>query len=135
MPERPRLLVIDDDRQIAEAVAVRLRAASYDVQCAHDGQTGVAAAMQRIPSAIVLDIRMPKLDGFAVLSKLREQEHTREVPVVVLSASAVDERKALDAGAFCFLPKPYDPQLLLASISSALHQDHPLSTRGEVRVS
>lgn len=122
MPEKPRMLVIDDDRKIAQAVAVRLRAAGFDVQFASDGEEGLAAVIEQLPDAIVLDIRMPKLDGLGVLAKLREQERTRRIPAVVLSASAVDESKALDAGAFCFLPKPYDPQALLAAIDMALKQ-------------
>ena len=120
MPDRPRLLIVDDDRQIVKAVSMRFRAAGYDVQCVHDGEAGLKAATEQVPSAIVLDVRMPKLDGLSVLTKLREQERTRCIPVIILSASAVDKGRALDAGAFCFLPKPYDAKILLASVASSL---------------
>ncbi len=129
MPERPRLLIVDDDRRIAQAVAMRLKAAGYDVQSAHDGEAGLAAATEQLPDLVVLDIRMPKIDGLSVLARLREQEQTRHIQVIVLSACAVDECRALDAGAFCFLPKPYDPQTLLDSISAALNSDIPVGTQ------
>jgi len=120
MLKRSQLLVIDDDRKIAKAVSVRLQAAGYEVRVAHDGEAGLAAAIEQVPDAIVLDLRMPKLDGMSVLNELRAREHTRHVPVVVLSASAVDKSSALDAGAHYFLSKPHDPKVLLASIDSAL---------------
>ncbi len=120
MPDRRRLLVIDDDRKIAQAVAVRLKAAGYDVRIAHDGDAGLTAVAEQLPDAIVLDLRMPIRDGLSVLHALRAQEETADVPVVVLSASAVDKNSALHAGAQYFLPKPHDSKLLLASIESAL---------------
>ena len=74
---------------------------------------------------IVLDIRMPKMDGLSLLAKLREHTQTKRIPVIVLSASAVDEVNALDAGAFCFLAKPYDPPTLLRTVASALGHPNP----------
>jgi DNA-binding response OmpR family regulator len=121
LPGVPQLLIIDDDRKIVQAVRVRLLAAGYDVQSAHDGEAGLAAAMQAVPDTIVLDLRMPKLDGLGVLARLRDNDQLKHIPVIVLSASAVDECKALDAGAFCFLPKPYDPPTLLQAVSAALN--------------
>jgi len=120
MSEPQRVLIVDDDRKIVQAISVRLRSEGYDVQAAFDGEAGLAAATQQVPDVIVLDIRMPKLDGLSLLAKLREHAQTMRIPVIVLSASAVDEVKALDAGAYCFLPKPYDPQTLLHSVASAL---------------
>ena len=125
MSKRQRLLIIDDDRKITQALSVRIGAVGYDVQVVHDGEAGLEAIDRQIPDAIVLDLRMPKLDGFGVLAALRRQERTRHIPVIVLSASAVDEGKSLNAGAFCFLSKPYDPQTLLASIKSALERNAP----------
>ena len=118
MPDAKRLLVIDDDQKVAQGVAIRLRHAGYHVDLTHNGADGLDAAIKMPPDGIVLDIRMPKMDGLAVLGELRAREHTRQIPVIVLSASAGKEVSALDAGAFCFVAKPYDPQTLLSSIES-----------------
>ena len=120
MSEPLRVLVIDDDRKIAHAICVRLRSAGYEVQTAYDGETGLTAVTEWIPQLIVLDIRMPKMNGLSLLMKLRECTQTERIPVIVLSACAVEEGKALDAGAFCFLAKPYDPPTLLRTVASAL---------------
>ena len=119
MPDKLRILVVDDDRAIVQAISVRLRAAGYDVLTAFDGSAGLASATTNRPDTIVLDIRMPGLDGLTVLTKLREQDETKDIPVVMLSASVVDQRNALDIGAQFFLEKPYDAKTLVAAVESA----------------
>lgn len=126
MPDKPIILIADDDVKIAQAVGLRLQAAGYEVHRVHDGISALEATHAHNPHALVLDLRMPGMDGFSVLARLREIDETQDIPVIVLSASAVDERRALDAGAYCFLPKPYDPQTLLRSISSALESTDPV---------
>jgi len=120
MSDKPRILLVEDDRAIAHAMALRLRAARYDVMTEFDGCAGLASAIANRPNAIVLDIRLPGMDGMAALSKLREKEETREIPVVMLSASIVDQRKALDHGAQYFLEKPYNAKMLIAAIENAI---------------
>ena len=116
----PKVLVIDDDRDVVRGVSLRLRAAGYETLAAYDGQQGVAVASESRPNAIVLDVRMPRLDGLATLRQLRNCKDTREIPVVMVSASLVDQHAALDSGARFFLSKPYQPKTLLAAIEAAM---------------
>ena len=131
MSTRSHILLVEDDRDVLRAVGVRLRAAGFETIVAHDGEAGLAAARVNLPDAIVLDIRMPGMDGLTVLARLREEEGTRDIPVVVLSANVVEtvKCKALDLGAKFFLQKPYDPKSLVQAIQTAISSS--ASDRGE----
>lgn len=114
------VLLIEDDQEIRHVAALRLQAAGYNTRDATDGERGVRQAIEELPDVIVLDVRMPKKDGMTALAELKAHEATRDIPVVMLSASIVDQQQALDAGARFFLTKPYRGQDLLAMVSGAL---------------
>ena len=114
------VLMVEDDDEIASAVCLRLRAAGYHTLTASDGEAGVASAVANHPDAILLDVRLPRRDGLSVLSELRRRSATKHIPVVVLSASVVDQQAALDAGARFFLRKPYRGDMLVQAIRTAL---------------
>jgi len=114
------VLVVDDDRDIVESVSIRLRAAGYETVAAYDGQQGVRIATTEAPDAIVLDVRMPKMDGMAALAQIKQHRDTECIPVVMLSASMYDQEAALRAGASFFVLKPYVPNYLLAAVDSAI---------------
>jgi DNA-binding response OmpR family regulator len=122
---RERILVVDDERPIAQALAIRLRAGGYEVQCAFDGLSGVAAAVAWRPQAILLDIRMPDIDGFEVHRRLRAHPDLAGTPVIYLSANVQESARqaALAAGAQAFLTKPYESRDVLAAIRSALDRN------------
>jgi CheY-like chemotaxis protein len=122
MLEKRRVLVIDDDREIVRGVRIRLQAAGYEVLTAYDGQAGLAACFEHRPDVVVLDVRMPVMDGLAVLAALKRREETKAIPVVVLSARVVAREKAtaLELGARFFLGKPYDATSLMAAIATAI---------------
>lgn len=122
MTEKPRVLLVEDDREIVRALRIRLRAAGFEILIAHDGQAGIAAATQDQPDAIVLDVRMPGMDGLTALAKLREQETTRHIPALFLSATITETAKnrAFDLGARFFLNKPCDTKALAQAIQSAI---------------
>ena len=69
----PRVLIVEDDREIVRALRIRLRAVGYEVVAAYDSAAGITAAIESNPDIIVLDIRMPGVDGLGALTKLREQ--------------------------------------------------------------
>ena len=119
---RPLVLLVDDDRQIALAASIRLRAAGYLVEQAHDGQAGLERIGERRPDLVILDIRMPKLTGLEVLTRLRADPTTRELPVIMLSANAAEQAQArcIDLGARFFIQKPYSGQMLLKAVEAAL---------------
>jgi len=125
MRDGRQLLIIDDDRAIVEALTVRLEAAGYKVAVAFDGQQGLELAEANRPDGIVLDVRMPGIDGLVTLSHLRESKKTRDAAVVVLSASTVDSRRALAMGADYFLGKPYTSSALLSAMETAIAERHP----------
>lgn len=119
-PESPCVLVVDDDTEIRCGIRLRLQAAGYTVLVACNGEQALNIASQCHPDVILLDVHMPCMDGLTVLCKLRERPETADIPVVMLSASIVDQRASLDAGARFFMKKPYQARSLLAALSTAM---------------
>jgi len=120
MPDQKTVLVVDDERQIVRAACLRFESAGFRAITAPDGEQGVAAAADQQPQAIVLDIRMPTMDGLTALGQLRARADTRHIPVIMLSASLIDKPAALDAGARFFLTKPYDAAKLISAVHAAV---------------
>ncbi|HEX3997929.1 MAG TPA: hybrid sensor histidine kinase/response regulator [Pirellulales bacterium] len=129
-PSKPCILLVDDDRSIVDALRIRLSLSGYEVLTAHDGMQGLFLASERRPSLILLDIRMPVMDGLTMLTRMRDSETTRHIPVVILSASHDDRQRALELGAYFFLEKPYDPNVLKIMIASILRS--PVSRQARV---
>ena len=123
MGEIRRILVVDDDREIARGLSYRLKAKGYEVQAAHGGEQGFTLACEERPDAVVLDIRMPDVDGLTVLSRLKDHPETKSIPVIMCSASLVDQKDALDRGASFFVQKPFEAEVLLAAIEAVSRQD------------
>jgi CheY-like chemotaxis protein len=117
-----KVLVIDDERGLSKVLAIRLRAAGFAVATADNGLAGLASAHADPPDAIVLDMRMPDMDGFEVNARLRQNPHLAGIPVVFLSANVQDSARneALAAGAFAYLTKPYDPHQVIATVRDAI---------------
>lgn len=111
-----RILVVDDDRDIVAAMSIRLKALGYEVLTAFDGMAALTISHDTVPDIILMDIRMPRMDGLQVLAELRKVERTREIPVITVSGNIVDKQRALEQGARQFLTKPVDPKVLLQSI-------------------
>ncbi|MCD0463637.1 response regulator transcription factor [Roseiconus lacunae] len=102
-----KALIVDDDDSIARGVAMRLEAIGFDTRVAHDGSKGLEAVTSYQPDLMVLDVRMPILDGLEVLERLANDPR-HDFPVIMVSASLQDQDRALDAGASYFLKKPYE---------------------------
>jgi CheY-like chemotaxis protein len=110
------VLVIEDDPSAARLLREYLEADGYTVRLAPDGQTGVAAARAARPTAILLDVLLPGLDGWEVLRQLKADETLREVPVIIVTV--VDEREVgLALGAVDYLLKPVDREVLLSLLA------------------
>lgn len=122
MCDGKRLLLVDDNRDILRSMSLRFGAAGFAVQTESDSARAVPTALAEQPDAIVLDLRMPAPDGFAVLEQLRQKSEARQIPVVVVSANVVEQsrRRALDLGARYFIEKPYQPATLLRAVESAI---------------
>jgi DNA-binding response OmpR family regulator len=122
MSEQPLVLVVDDDHDIASAATMRLRAAGFRTLVAHDGEAGVALAAEHGPDVILLDVRMPRMNGLTALAELMRRADTCDIPVVMLSASIVDRQAAIDAGARFFLKKPYQGDTLVQTVTAAMNR-------------
>jgi DNA-binding response OmpR family regulator len=122
--DKRRVLLVDDDRDVLRGLGIRLRAAGYEVPTAEDGVSGLASALANPPDAIVLDLRMPRMDGMTMLRHLRKDVATRGIPVVVVSANAMERSRtrALDLGAQFFLEKPYEPNSLIGAIEAVINR-------------
>jgi two-component system KDP operon response regulator KdpE len=114
-----RVLVIDDEPDVLLLCRVNLRHDGHEVLEAPDGATGIAMAAASLPDIVVLDLMLPDMDGFTVLSALRDAEATRDVPILVLSAKARadDRRRSLEAGGDVFLSKPFAPDQLAETVA------------------
>ena len=119
-----RILLIDDDQEILCGASYRLRARGFETITASDGVQGIESAREYGPDAIVLDVRMSGMDGLTALAKLRNDRRTDSIPIVMLSASVVDQQAALDTGARFFLCKPSEGQDLVAAVESVINDQH-----------
>jgi len=119
---RPVVLVADDDHDILALVTFRLERAGYDVVAAQDGEEALRLATARAPDLAVLDVMMPKLDGYEVTTRLRQNEATRQMPVILLTARVqeADIARGFEAGADDYVKKPFSPQELGARVQAIL---------------
>ena len=119
-----RVLVVEDETRLAATLQDLLELNGYTVDLCHDGETGLDNALSAIYDVILLDVMLPKLDGFTVLQRLRGAGSS--VPVLMLTARSEvsDKVQGLDCGADYYLTKPFDPKELLACIR-ALTRRHP----------
>ena len=116
-----RLLMIDDDEKLVALVREYLEPEGFDVEAAHDGAAGLAAARSSEPALVILDLMLPGIDGLEVCRRLRQ---TGRVPVLMLTARGDDTDRivGLEIGADDYLPKPFNPRELLARIRAVLRR-------------
>jgi DNA-binding response OmpR family regulator len=120
--ERPLILVADDDPDILALVSFRLERAGYDVVAATNGEEAVNIAIARRPDLAILDVMMPRLDGYEATRRLRQQEGTRRIPVILLTARVQEDdvARGFDAGVDDYVKKPFSPQELGARVQAVL---------------
>jgi DNA-binding response OmpR family regulator len=119
---RPLVLVADDDPDILQLVSLRLERSGYEVVAAGDGEQALNAALERTPDLALLDVTMPKLDGYEVTARLRGNERTRRMPVILLTARVqeTDLARGIQAGADDYVTKPFSTQELRERVQAAL---------------
>ncbi len=118
------ILVVDDDPDIARFVEVNLRSAGYDVAVAGDGEAALEQAGALRPDLVLLDVMMPRLDGFEVAQRLRKNPQTANTSIIMLTAKALsaDKVTGLQSGADDYIIKPFDPIELLARVKGTLRR-------------
>ncbi len=129
MPQPQRILVVDDNETNRDILEARLKANGYEVLHADDGEKALAAVQQHRPDLILLDVMMPKLDGFEVCRRIKADASLSFIPIILVTARAdsKDIVHGLDAGADEYLTKPIDQKALVARVKAllrlkALHQ-------------
>ena len=125
------ILVVEDVPNILELVAVTLRFKGYEVVTSTNGEEALERIAEQRPALVVTDILMPKLDGFALMYKLRKNPETNSIPVIFLSATYVtpeDKAFALSLGAARFLEKPVDTEEFLLTIAEVLNNQIDTAT-------
>jgi diguanylate cyclase (GGDEF)-like protein len=118
------ILVVDDDPDVARFVEVNLRSAGYDVNVASNGEEALERAVDLRPDLVLLDVMMPKLDGFEVAQRLRRDPRTSASSIIMLTAKALSSDKVLglSSGADDYIIKPFDPVELLARVKGTLRR-------------
>jgi DNA-binding response OmpR family regulator len=117
---KKKILVVDDEEDMATALKVRLKANGYDVILAFDCTQAFTVANKETPDLILLDIMMPVEDGFAVAERLKQSAVTHRIPIIFLTGVQGAQEKAFKLGASGYLMKPYQPEELMKAIHNAL---------------
>ena len=114
----PTVLVVDDEEYILRILGFAMRAEGWEVVTASNGEKALKCVREKAPDLLVLDLMMPVLDGYQVLRRLKEDNSTREIPVIVLSAKGrdFDRESAFELGADDYFTKPFSPQRLVERI-------------------
>ncbi|GIW94877.1 MAG: DNA-binding response regulator [Pirellulaceae bacterium] len=124
---RGRILVIEDDRALADVLRYNLRQAGFDVWVAYDGQDGLNQARRRRPDLVVLDLMLPVVDGLEVCKQLRTDPLTRDIKIVMLTAKSdeSDEVVGFMLGTDDYVTKPFSVKVLLERIKALLRRSEP----------
>ena len=136
MPENGRsVLVVEDDPEINELVGAYVQIAGFEYESALNGTQAVEKARSVHPALIVLDVMLPDFDGFEVARRLKGESHTREIPIVMLTALDREEyrQKGKTAGAVDYLTKPFDPDRLMDAIRENALRNDPAARGGAAR--
>ncbi len=119
-----KILVAEDEKDIRELIAFTLRFAGYDVVLANNGAEALEKVSQEKPALVLLDVRMPKMTGYEVCRRLKENPETEKIPVVFLSAKGQDRevQEGYESGAVDYIIKPFVPDELIAQVKRILEQ-------------
>jgi DNA-binding response OmpR family regulator len=121
MPKK-RILLVDDEVQLVEMVKLRLEANDYEVITAYDGQEALDKARKEKPDLMILDLMLPKVDGYKVCRMLKFDEKYKSIPIILFTARAQesDEKLGFEVGADAYIIKPFEPQILMGKIKELI---------------
>ena len=127
----PKILLVDDEKDIVEFLKYNLEQENFEVIVGYDGEEALRKISEN-PDLIILDIMMPKLDGFEVCKQIREYKGFEDVPVIFLTAKAgeTNEIKGLELGASDYIQKPISPKKLIARVKSNLRKVDRAAAKG-----
>ena len=124
-----KILIVDDEADLVETLKYRLEMGGYDVMTALDGQEGLKKARTEGPDLVILDLMLPKLDGYRVCRMLKFDEKYKDIPIILCSARVQesDVKMGEEQGADSYITKPFEPKVLLAKIEELLVKYHKKS--------
>jgi len=117
-----KILLVDDEKDLVETLTLRLEANDYEVIPAYDGQDGLEKARKGKPDLIILDLMLPKMDGYKVCRMLKFDEKYKNIPIIMFTARVQESDKKMgeEVGANAYITKPFEPQVLLTKIKELL---------------
>jgi len=120
--DKKKILVVDDEKDLVEMVALRLEANNFAVIKAYDGEAGLNLAKTTKPDLIILDLMLPKIDGYKICRFLKFDAKYKNIPVIILTAKAQDTDKELgkEVRADLYITKPFEAEVLLEKINQLL---------------
>lgn len=130
-----KVLVIDDDIAINELIKVNLELAGYKAIQAHDGVKGFALVKQEMPSLVILDVMMPEVDGFTVAKRIRQNEETKNIPIIMLTALSQlnDKVNGFNIGVDDYLVKPFEVEELMVRVRALLKRTNQIPISASTR--
>lgn len=119
---KKKILLVDDEVDLVETVKYRLEKSGYEVIPAYDGQEALDKARREKPDLIILDLMLPKIDGYKICRMLKFDTKYKHIPIILFTARAQesDEKLGYETGADFYIKKPYEPQILLSKIKELL---------------
>ncbi len=117
------VLIIDDDAELLDVLAMSLEDAGHDVETASDGITGMGQVLRTEPALIISDVNMPGLDGFSLCKRLRDEGNSTPIILLTSRDNEVDEALGLELGADDYVAKPFSTRVLLARVASLLRRE------------
>jgi len=120
-----KVVIVDDDKMMRKLLETLLKKEGYQVFIACNGEEGLDRVSEIRPDIVILDVRMPKMDGFEALEALKQDESTKDIPVIMLTSLGLDEdvNRGMSLGAARYLTKPMQSDLLLESLKAVLASD------------
>lgn len=123
--EKKKILLVEDEKDLVETVSLRLEAAGYEIIPAYDGREGLEKAKREKPDLIILDLMLPKMDGYKVCGLLKADTRYNKIPIVMFTARAQESDKKMgqEVGADAYITKPFEPEALLEKINELLRNE------------
>ena len=130
-----KILVVDDDISINELIKVNLELSGYKVVQAFDGVKGFALVKQELPSLVILDVMMPEVDGFTVAKRIRQNDETKNIPIIMLTALSQlnDKVNGFNIGADDYLVKPFEVEELMVRVRALLKRTNQIPESASTR--
>jgi two-component system, OmpR family, phosphate regulon response regulator PhoB len=119
---KKRILLIEDEQDIITTLTFRLESEGYDVTTAMDGEDGLDKVKKENPDLILLDLMLPKMNGYKVCVLLKSDSKFKDIPIIIFTARAeeADRKKSEESGADAYITKPFEPPILLGKIKELL---------------